>query len=209
MARAIKDPDSKRVLGVIVADADTAVLEGLASGAEFNVSSKVAVLDADGGLIASSGGLSASELEQARSGAPVIRGPGGRFQVVSSLVPASRWRIAVLLSDAELSARLKPDLAFVDIRMPELDGLAAIGASRAASPSTEWVALTGFSEFEYARDSLRLGAFDYLLKPISPEARPAYAVISPSNSENTSESSPPATAAPADNEKGVLRWIED
>lgn len=62
-----------------------------------------------------------------------------------------------------------PDVAFVDIKMPKLDGLAAIEAASAFSPATRWIILTSYSEFEYAQRAVKLGAVDYLLKPVSPE----------------------------------------
>jgi two-component system response regulator YesN len=65
-------------------------------------------------------------------------------------------------------SRSSPDVAFVDIRMPRLDGLAAIERARALSPGTRWVILTSHSSFEYARKAIQLGVADYLLKPVSP-----------------------------------------
>jgi two-component system response regulator YesN len=61
-----------------------------------------------------------------------------------------------------------PDVAFVDIRMPGLNGLEAIKAAKTLSPQTKWFILTGFPEFEYAHEAIRLGVSGYLLKPISP-----------------------------------------
>ncbi len=65
----------------------------------------------------------------------------------------------------ELVKRLKPDLAFVDIRMPELSGLEAIRIGKELSPNTQWVITSGFSEFEYAKDAISLEVVNYLLKP--------------------------------------------
>jgi YesN/AraC family two-component response regulator len=61
------------------------------------------------------------------------------------------------------------DCAFVDVRMPGMDGLAAIEASAPASPGLHWVVVSSFAEFEYARLALRLGVTEYLLKPVRPE----------------------------------------
>ena len=69
----------------------------------------------------------------------------------------------------EAAARELPDVAFVDIRMPRLDGLSGIERGRALSPTTRWVILTSHSSFEYARRAIELGAVEYLLKPVSPE----------------------------------------
>ncbi len=62
-----------------------------------------------------------------------------------------------------------PDVAFVDIRMPEMNGLEAIRVAKTISPQTKWIILTGFSEFEFAQQAVRLEASDYLLKPVAPE----------------------------------------
>ncbi len=64
---------------------------------------------------------------------------------------------------------LTPDIAFVDIKMPVFNGLEAIRIGKSVSPNTHWVILTGFSQFDYAQEAIRLGVFNYLLKPVSPE----------------------------------------
>jgi two-component system, response regulator YesN len=68
-----------------------------------------------------------------------------------------------------LAAQYLPDAAFVDIKMPKLNGLEGIKAAKAVSPHTQWVVLTGYSEFSYAQEAVRLQAVNYLLKPVSPE----------------------------------------
>lgn len=67
----------------------------------------------------------------------------------------------------ELVKKHRPDLAFVDIRMPELSGLEAIRIGKEISPNTQWVITSGFSEFEYAKDAISLEVVNYLLKPIN------------------------------------------
>jgi two-component system, response regulator YesN len=65
------------------------------------------------------------------------------------------------------AARSRPlDCAFVDIRMPGMDGLAAIEAAAPDAPRTRWVVVSSHAEFEYARGALRLGVTEYLLKPV-------------------------------------------
>ena len=63
----------------------------------------------------------------------------------------------------------KPDIAFVDIKMPKLSGLDAIKEAKAISPNTKWIILTGFAEFDFARKAVDLGVSKYLLKPVSIE----------------------------------------
>lgn len=69
----------------------------------------------------------------------------------------------------EAVRRIMPDVAFVDIRMPRLDGLTGIERAHAVSPTTHWIVLTSHSSFDYARTALSLGVEEYLLKPVSPE----------------------------------------
>jgi len=69
----------------------------------------------------------------------------------------------------ERARELKPDVAFVDIRMPRLDGLQAIQRALPFCPATRWVILTSHSSFDYARRAIALGAMEYLLKPVSPQ----------------------------------------
>lgn len=64
----------------------------------------------------------------------------------------------------------QPDLAFVDIKMPVLNGLDAIRNVKSDCPDTNWILLTGFSEFEYAIDAISLGVKEYLLKPVEVDA---------------------------------------
>jgi YesN/AraC family two-component response regulator len=68
-----------------------------------------------------------------------------------------------------LVQRHAPDIVFVDIKMPRLDGLEAIRQAKAFAPDARWLIITGFSEFTYAQAALRIGVTDYLLKPIDPE----------------------------------------
>ncbi len=68
-----------------------------------------------------------------------------------------------------LAGQYLPDVAFVDIRMPRLNGLEAIKRGKKVSPHTRWYVLTGFPEFDYAQEAIRLGVSGYLLKPVNPE----------------------------------------
>ncbi|MEK8129493.1 helix-turn-helix domain-containing protein [Paenibacillus filicis] len=69
----------------------------------------------------------------------------------------------------EVVERIKPDAAFVDIRMPGKSGLEAIHEAAPLSPYTQWIILTGFADFAYAKEAIRVGAVDYFLKPVAAE----------------------------------------
>ena len=63
---------------------------------------------------------------------------------------------------------LKPDIALVDISMPVMDGLEMI-QSLYSLTHTRFILLTGYSDFDYARQAISLGVSDYLLKPLDYE----------------------------------------
>ena len=66
-----------------------------------------------------------------------------------------------------LGKEQQPDLAFVDIRMPLMDGLTAIEELSGLCQQTQFIILSGYSDFAYAQKAIQLGARDYLLKPPS------------------------------------------
>lgn len=64
---------------------------------------------------------------------------------------------------------LSPHLVLTDLKMPFVGGLELARQVREALPLTEVIVLTGYDEFDYARQAIRVGVFDFLLKPISPQ----------------------------------------
>ncbi len=62
-----------------------------------------------------------------------------------------------------------PDIVFTDIRMPLMNGLELSQRIHERYPSVAVVIISGYNEFEYARQALRYNVSDYLLKPINPE----------------------------------------
>lgn len=69
----------------------------------------------------------------------------------------------------EMALRYQPDVVITDIRMPEMDGLLMMQKLQESGGVWHFVILSGYSEFEYAKQALRCGADDYLLKPLAPE----------------------------------------
>ncbi|WP_379131925.1 response regulator [Paenibacillus sp. sgz500958] len=59
-----------------------------------------------------------------------------------------------------------PDLVLCDIRMPVMDGLTFVGKLRELGHHSEVLLLTGYQEFDYAREAIRLGVKEYICKPI-------------------------------------------
>jgi len=68
---------------------------------------------------------------------------------------------ALLIAEAE-----RPDLVLCDIRMPVMDGLTFVGKLREMGLNSEVLLITGYQEFDYAREAIRLGVKDYICKPI-------------------------------------------
>lgn len=74
-------------------------------------------------------------------------------------------------SDGELAfpmiQRIKPDIVITDIRMPFMDGLVLSRLIKKEMPWIEIIILTGYEEFEYAKEGIKIGIAQYLSKPIS------------------------------------------
>jgi two-component system, response regulator YesN len=64
--------------------------------------------------------------------------------------------------------KYKPDVVITDICMPFLDGIELTRYISSKYPNTKVIILTGFDEFEYAQQAIKLDVFDFILKPITP-----------------------------------------
>ncbi len=71
---------------------------------------------------------------------------------------------------AERVRELLPDVALVDLVMPQLDGIEAIRRIRALSPSTKVIVLTSFADDDKVFPAVKAGAAGYLLKDVEPDA---------------------------------------
>lgn len=67
----------------------------------------------------------------------------------------------------EKAISLRPDIVFMDIHMPGIDGMEAIRQIKSINKDTLFVILTAYEFFDYAKEALSLGVSEYLLKPIS------------------------------------------
>ncbi len=63
----------------------------------------------------------------------------------------------------------KPDLVLTDIRMPDMSGLDVIQKCAEMDNPPRFIFISGYEEFSYAKDAVRFGAVDYLLKPVAEE----------------------------------------
>lgn len=68
-----------------------------------------------------------------------------------------------------LGLEQKPDIVFLDIRMPGFDGIEVARRLRVALPSVKIVIVSAYGEFHYAQQAVGLGMAEYLLKPVESE----------------------------------------
>lgn len=65
-----------------------------------------------------------------------------------------------------LLGELQPDMVLTDIKMPGIDGIELMRRAKSISPQTEFILVSAYADFAYARDALSLGGASYLLKPV-------------------------------------------
>lgn len=100
------------------------------------------------------------------------------------------------------------DVVLLDLRMPGMDGLSTLKAIKEEWPETEVVVITGYPSVYTAREAVKLGAFDYLAKPLGPDKVVAVAnqamarrVMAPSEKGKAVQSSDP--------QKGWAKYLND
>lgn len=98
----------------------------------------------------------------------------------------------------------KPDIVFMDINMPEMDGLKMIAALGSQFPNLEVSVLTGFRDFEYAQEAIRLGVTRFLLKPSNmSELEEAISVMCANLKKKGITGEESSAEAPADGAEGA------
>ena len=120
-------------------------------------------------------------------------------------------------SGIEIIKRENPDILFSDIRMPGMDGLSMIAALKSEHPHMQIAILTGFRDFEHAREAIRLGVTRFLLKPSKMEELEEAVQVMVQNlshrKENTEgekeEGGPEAAAAGRFIAQNAVKYIEE
>ena len=79
---------------------------------------------------------------------------------------AAVWNGADALREME---RARFDLVLLDLRMPGMDGMTVLRVIKQRWPESEVVVITGYPSVETAKEAIRLGAYDYLAKPVNPD----------------------------------------
>lgn len=90
---------------------------------------------------------------------------------LSRSIPWEKWNCQVVatandgLEGKELIEKHRPHIIFLDICMPEMTGLQLIAALKSEFSDLEITILTGYRDFDYAQQAIRLGVTRFLLKP--------------------------------------------
>lgn len=88
------------------------------------------------------------------------------------ILGAEGYTVNAVTSGAEALKRLNSeevDLLISDIRLPDIHGIEVLGEARVIQPKTDVVMITGYPTLEDAKEAIRLGAFEFLEKPFTPE----------------------------------------
>jgi DNA-binding NtrC family response regulator len=93
-----------------------------------------------------------------------------RRSYLRSLAGAFRSVEAAFDGDEALRAMEKQryDVVLLDLRMPGTDGITVLKTMKQRWPESEVVVITGYPTIETAKEAVRLGAYDYLAKPVGP-----------------------------------------
>ncbi|MGY0692028.1 response regulator [Virgibacillus sp. FSP13] len=65
----------------------------------------------------------------------------------------------------ELAQSLQPDIIFMDIKMPGINGLKAIEKIRQVNPAVKFILVSAYDSFDYAKQAMNFGIKEYILKP--------------------------------------------
>jgi DNA-binding NtrC family response regulator len=94
-----------------------------------------------------------------------------RLSHLRSLASANCNAEAVVNGDEALRAmeRRRFDVVLLDLRMPGMDGLSLLRTIKQRWPDSEVIVITGYASLETAKEAVRLGAYEYMAKPVGPQ----------------------------------------
>ena len=99
----------------------------------------------------------------------VVDDEQGILDVVSRFARRAGYEVVTCAGGREAVAQIQThhaDLAMVDLRMPDVGGLEVLRAIRETNPQCQAVLMTGFATVDTAVEAIKLGAMDYLSKPL-------------------------------------------
>ncbi|MDR4945360.1 response regulator [Neobacillus cucumis] len=99
------------------------------------------------------------EILERKAVAKIIKGSKLDVTVIGE---APNGRIAI-----EMAGKFKPDIIFMDIKMPGTDGVQAVKAIKKFDPGIRFIMVSAFNTFEYAKEVMQQGVKEYILKPSS------------------------------------------
>ena len=67
----------------------------------------------------------------------------------------------------ELAEHFKPDIAFMDIQMPGINGIDAMREIKQSNPSVIFIVVSAYDRFMYAKEAISLGVLEYINKPFN------------------------------------------
>ncbi len=67
----------------------------------------------------------------------------------------------------DMAENIRPDIIFMDIQMPGMNGIEAMQAIRKFNKTVLFIVITAYNKFDYAKEAIEIGVFDFLTKPIS------------------------------------------
>ncbi|HAH60471.1 MAG TPA: DNA-binding response regulator [Treponema sp.] len=88
----------------------------------------------------------------------------GKWQELGLSEPRSAWNGSEGLS---LMREIHPDIVFVDMNMPVMDGSSFLRKASDEFPRVKFIVVSGYDDFRYAKTALQANALDYLLKPLA------------------------------------------
>ena len=102
----------------------------------------------------------------------IVDDEAGFVETLAQRLEIREFIVSTAFSGDEALSRLdedRPDVIVLDVQMPGRDGVDTLRLIKAAQPLSEVIMLTGHATVESAIEGMKLGAFDYLLKPTETE----------------------------------------
>jgi len=111
----------------------------------------------------------------------------------------------------EMAKELKPNVIFLDIRMPQMDGLVSAQEIKRFLPDCSFVILSAYDEFEYARKAIDVGVYRFLLKPVEPDQirHVLEELLKIKSSEGHSQRTSNRSLVLQAEKKGIARYLTD
>lgn len=107
VARMIKDPDTRKPLAFIMADASTRAFEEIANQENFSIQTNIVILDEYNNPIYLSNAVTPEMLAQLTNEPEYIEGSNERFLQISKTIPAANWKIFMLMSYTEIEKQFR------------------------------------------------------------------------------------------------------